>query len=199
MADDTAFNLNNYLPDETFDFPGQTKKAFCWAYYLFSPGNELARCRDCGTTIKCKNGGTKSCNDHLKHIHGIVDGDNLKRMNETDELLAQKKLKLFDFDHMLQQEFSQPENDEEYSFNTSSVVVAENNNKQFFRLDIGRLAHFADSRQNQFDRLSISLFPVASSSRNETESAQTMSQSGSRIETTPTRPTLSWTGHSKTA
>lgn len=134
MAEGSAFNLNNYLPDEIFDFPGQTKKAFCWAYYLFSPVNELARCRDCGTTIKCKNGGTKSCNDHLKHIHNIVDVDNLKRINDLDEVVAHKRLKCsVDIDNILQQEFSQPENDEEYSFNTSSVVVAEN--RQFFRFD----------------------------------------------------------------
>lgn len=132
MAEVSAFNLNNFLPDETYDFPGQTKKAFCWAYYLFSPHTEVAKCRDCGTTIKCKNGGTKSCNDHLKHIHGIVDVDNLKRMNELDEVVTQKRLKAVDLDHMLQQEYSQPENDdEEYTFNTSSVVIAEN--KQFFR------------------------------------------------------------------
>lgn len=138
MADDTAFNLNNFLPDEIFDFPGQTKKAFCWAYYLFSPQTEQAKCRDCGTTIKCKNGGTKSCNDHLKHIHGIVDVDNLKRMNDMDDVLAQKRMKAVDLDQMhdmLQQEYSQPENDdEEYTFNTSTVVVGEN--KQFFRFAI---------------------------------------------------------------
>lgn len=139
MADETAFNFNHYLPDAIYDFPGQNKKAFCWQYYLFSPSNETAKCRDCGTTIKCKNGGTKSCNDHLKHIHSIVDVDNLKRVNDLDDVVSQKRLRTVDLDQMLQQEFSQPENDEEYSFNTSTVLVADNseqNNKQFFRFDL---------------------------------------------------------------
>ena len=62
----------------------ESQGAFCWKYFLLDKTHFKAKCnvmknngKICNQIIATPNSGTKTCNRHLKNIHGIENPSNL--------------------------------------------------------------------------------------------------------------------------
>ena len=62
----------------------ESQGAFCWKYFLLDKTHFKAKCnvmknngKICNQIIATPNSGTKTCNRHLKNIHGIENPNNL--------------------------------------------------------------------------------------------------------------------------
>lgn len=71
-----------------------------WNYFIPTGTGDSATCTKCGTVIKVKGGTTTGIRYHLKSQHGIILSTQLKRTNQTPELVehsASKHPKLTSF------------------------------------------------------------------------------------------------------
>ena len=61
-----------------------------WNFFLWNKRDEKAKCKTCGTVLKCKNSSTKSLFEHFKRIHS-------KEIGKEKESLPIQAKKMTDY------------------------------------------------------------------------------------------------------